>query len=210
MRDFASHQEAQRFLDAGIVGGIDQPLVDDLGATFGGDVGAQIAGRIAARIDIGRGPGNAGRIGQRGAAAIENRLGMAAAALIKRHIHVGLLQRAFGHLRLGALVQHGDDRADDFEMAQFLGGDVEQQILAARVGFAQPLREIAHGGGELAVGPAELFQQEGGEHGIGLGDPHGVLQALVVHEHIGSPRHPGAAHRSRRDGRARLQPLCGS
>ena len=86
-------------------------------------------------------------------------------------------------LRLGALVEHRDDRADHLEVAQLLGGDVHQHVLAARIVVAQPLREIAHRRRELAVGAAKLFEDQGAEHRIRLGYPDGILQALVVHEH---------------------------
>jgi len=52
MGDLAGHQETKRPLEIGIVGDVDETLVDDLGARFGGDVGAEIAGRIADRIDL--------------------------------------------------------------------------------------------------------------------------------------------------------------
>ena len=162
----------------------DQPLVDDLGAALGGNVGPQVAGRLAARIDVGRRPRHAGRIGERGTAAEQQRLGVAVAAGVQRAIEIGLRQRRLGELGLDALVEHGDDRADDFEMAQLLGGDVEQHVLAAGIVLAEALGEIAHGGGELAVGAAELLEQQRRQRGIGLADAHRVLQALVVHEHL--------------------------
>jgi len=40
MRDFARHQEAERFLDAGIGGDVDQAFIDDLGARFRRKVGS--------------------------------------------------------------------------------------------------------------------------------------------------------------------------
>ena len=40
---------------------------------------------------------------------------------------------ALGQLAFRALVQHGDDGADDLEVAELLGGDVEQHVLAAGV-----------------------------------------------------------------------------
>ena len=57
VRDFARHQKAQRFLDARIVGDVDQAFVDDLRACLRRDVGAQVGGRLADRVDIGGGPG---------------------------------------------------------------------------------------------------------------------------------------------------------
>jgi hypothetical protein len=46
VRDLAGHQEAERILDAGIVSDVNEPLVDDLGAALGRNVGAQIYGRL--------------------------------------------------------------------------------------------------------------------------------------------------------------------
>jgi hypothetical protein len=54
VRDLARHQEAERVLDAGIVGDIDQTLVDNFCPAFGGDIGAQIACRLASAVDVGR------------------------------------------------------------------------------------------------------------------------------------------------------------
>jgi hypothetical protein len=56
------------------------------------------------------------------------------APVILRYISASV--RPFGQLALGALVQHGDDGADHFQVAQLLGGDVEQHVLAARIVFA--------------------------------------------------------------------------
>ena len=81
MGDLPGQQEAECILQAGIVGDVDEALIDDFRPCLGGDVGAQIASRIADAVDIGRGPGNARRIDQRGTAAIEDRGGMAFAAL---------------------------------------------------------------------------------------------------------------------------------
>ena len=58
--------------------------------------------------------------------------------------------------------------ADDFEMAELLGADVHQQVLARRIVAVQALDGILHRGGELAVGAAELFEQHVAECGVGL------------------------------------------
>ena len=78
---------------------------------------------------------------------------MAVAALGQRHIEFRLGQRGFGELGLGALGEHRDDRADHFEVAEFLGRDVEQHVLAARILLGQGLREVAHRRRELALRP---------------------------------------------------------
>ena len=109
---------------------------------------------------------------------------MTVAAGVEGAIKVGLGQGRLGKLGLDSLVEHGDDRSDDFEMAQLLSGDVEKHVLAARIIFGQCLREVAHGCGQLAIGAAKLFEQKGSQRGIGFADAHGVLKPLVVHEHI--------------------------
>jgi len=72
-------------------------------------------------------------------------------------------------------------------MAELLGGDIEQQVLAARIVLGKSLREIAHGRSQLAVGAAELFEEQRGQRRIGFADSYRVLQPLVMHEHRASP-----------------------
>jgi hypothetical protein len=52
VRDLARHQELQRVLGAGVIGEVDQPLVDDLGAGFGGDVAAQVDIEFAGDLQV--------------------------------------------------------------------------------------------------------------------------------------------------------------
>ncbi len=181
--NLAGHQEAQSFLDPRIVRDVDQPFIDDLRPGLGGDVGAQVAGRFADGVDVGRRPRHARGVGQGRGPAIEDRLGMAVAALVDRHVELGFLEGAFGELALHAPVQHGDDTADDLQVAELLGGDIEQHVLAAGVLLGQGLGEIAHGRGQFALGTSELLEHEAGQGGIGFAHADGVLQSLVVHEH---------------------------
>jgi len=51
------------------------------------------------------------------------------------------------------------ERADDFQVAQFLGTDVHQEILALRIVAIQALDGILHRRGELAVRAAELLEE---------------------------------------------------
>jgi hypothetical protein len=64
---------------------------------------------------------------------------VAVAAGGQGHVQIGLGHRRLGQLALGALVQHGHDAADHLQVAQLLGGDVEQQVLAARIVLGQAL-----------------------------------------------------------------------
>ena len=75
------------------------------------------------------------------------------------------------------------ERADDLQMAQFLGADVHQKVFALWVVAVQPLNGILHRGGEFAVGAAELLEQHVAELRIGLIDTHGVHQLfhVVIH-----------------------------
>jgi hypothetical protein len=68
-------------------------------------------------------------------------------------------------------------------VAEFLGRDVEQQVFPAWIVFGETLGEVSHRSGELAIRPAELLQNERGEHRIRLGDADGILKPLVVHKH---------------------------
>jgi len=68
-------------------------------------------------------------------------------------------------------------------VAQLFRGDVEQQILAARIVFGDGLGEVPARGCQLALGPAELLEHQVGEARIRGGDTHGVLKSLVVNEH---------------------------
>jgi len=72
-------------------------------------------------------------------------------------------------------------------MAELLGGDIEQHVLAAGIVLGKSLREIPHGRSQLAVSAAELFEEQGGQRRIGLADSHRVLQPLAMHEHRVSP-----------------------
>ena len=125
---------------------------------------------------------------------------MALAAVEDVAHQLALLEGSLGHLRLDALAQHRDDTADHLQMAEFLGGDVEQHVLPIRIVFPYSLREIPHCGRKLAVRTAELLQHEGGQSGIGFRDTHRVHQSLVVNEHRTTPQrqlHQAAEARAR-------------
>ncbi len=103
---------------------------------------------------------------------------------------------AFGQLALGALVEHDDDMADHFQMAQLFGCDVEQEVFAAGIVLGQGLGKVAACRRQFTLGPAELFQHQVGETGIGFTDAHGVLQSLIVSKHSLTPRRNHTARRS--------------
>ena len=74
-------------------------------------------------------------------------------------------------------------RADDLEMAELLGADVHQQVLALRILAVQSLNRVLHRGGELAVSAAELFQQHVAELRVRRIDANRVHEFfhMVVH-----------------------------
>ena len=74
-------------------------------------------------------------------------------------------------------------RADDLEMTEFLGADIHQQVLAVGILAVESLNGILHGGGQLAVGAAELFKQHVAEPRVGLVDSDRIHQFfdVVVH-----------------------------
>ena len=62
VRDLTGHQELQRVLGPGIVAEVDEALVDDLGARFGGDVASKIDVEFARDLEVVRRPGIAHRV----------------------------------------------------------------------------------------------------------------------------------------------------
>ena len=86
---------------------------------------------------------------------------------------------------LHRLEMHAGQRSDDLQVAQLLGADVHQQILAGGVLAIDALDRILHGGGELAVGAAELLQSMLPKRGIRLVDADGVHELLDVMIHGG-------------------------
>jgi hypothetical protein len=56
VRNLAGHEELQRVLGAGIVGKLQQALVDDLRARFGGNVAAQVDVKFAGNLQVIRRP----------------------------------------------------------------------------------------------------------------------------------------------------------
>jgi hypothetical protein len=101
-----------------------------------------------------------------------------------------------------AVQQHRDGGSDDLEVAEFLGGDVHEEVVHFRVLLPQHkgLREVLQCGGEFTVGAAELLHEQRCESWIGLVDPHLELKILVMSEHLRLPARstgirPG--HRSR-------------
>ena len=151
---------------------VDQALIDDFGPRLRGDVAAQVDVEFAGDFQVVGGPGVAHGIEQIDAAAARD-----------RDQRIGF--RLLAH-RLHWLEVHACQRADDFQMAQFLGADIHQKIFALRIIAIEALDGILHGGGELAIGAAELFKQHVAETGIRLVYADGVhkLFDVMVHEHL--------------------------
>jgi hypothetical protein len=68
-------------------------------------------------------------------------------------------------------------------MAQLLGSDIEQHVFATRIIFADRLSEVPARGRQLALGAAELLEEEVRQARVRSGNADGVLQPLVVYEH---------------------------
>ena len=80
-----------------------------------------------------------------------------------------------------------DDGADHFQMAQLLRADIGQKALQLRIRHGKPLAEIAQGCAQFAVRPAVLRNNQRRQFGIGLLDPDGILQFLLIDKHYFSP-----------------------
>jgi hypothetical protein len=74
-------------------------------------------------------------------------------------------------------------RPDHLEVTQFLGADIHQKVLAGRVLAIESLDRVLHGGGELAIGAAELLQEHVAEFRVRLVDADRVheLFDVVIH-----------------------------
>ena len=104
-----------------------------------------------------------------------------------RHMMVSNVHGSFGKVE-GTVVFDGSNvagiKADAIELWTRLGvlpADVTPEYRA------EQLVAAAYCGGQLAVRAAELLQHHAGQLGIGLRDPDGILQPLVVHEHLRDP-----------------------
>jgi hypothetical protein len=75
---------------------------------------------------------------------------------------------------------HARQRADDFKMAQFLGTDVHQEILAVRILAIEPLNRILHRGRQLAIGASELFKEHIAKARVWFVDANSEHQFLHV------------------------------
>ena len=84
---------------------------------------------------------------------------------------------------LAPLFSMRDDGADDLEVAELLGGDVDQHVLATGIILGQVLGEVAARRRKFTLRTAELLEQQVGEAGIGFADANGVLKTLVVGKH---------------------------
>ena len=90
-------------------------------------------------------------------------------------------------VELHRLEMHARERADDFEMAQFFGADIHQQVFAGGIFAVESLDGILHRGRKFAVGAAELFEQHVAELRIRLVDADRVHELLDVMIHERAP-----------------------
>ena len=143
MRDFTRHQELQGLLRSLILGEADEPLIDNLGSGFGGNITAQIDGNITGDLEVIAGPGVSHRIKECNAAA---------PSYCDKWIRFRCFTLLFHRLQM-----HSDQRAYDFQMTQFFGSDIHKEILTRRVFAIHPLDGILHGRGEFTICPTELL-----------------------------------------------------
>ena len=85
----------------------------------------------------------------------------------KRAVQVGFVFHAFRQGAFGPFIEHANQRADNFKVAQLFGGYVHQHIFTARIVIAQALSKIPACGGQFALGPAELFRRRFASPGFG-------------------------------------------
>ena len=96
---------------------------------------------------------------------------------IKR-VGFGLFADGFQRLEM-----HAGQRTDDFQVAEFLGANIHQQILAPGIVAIEALDGVLHRGREFAVRAAELLKQHVAEARIWLVDPDRVHEFLNVMIH---------------------------
>ena len=77
-------------------------------------------------------------------------------------------------------------RADDLEMAEFLGADIHENVFSRSVIAVEPLNGVLHRRSEFAVSAAELFEEHVAEPRIGLVHTNGVHELLDVMVHAAS------------------------
>jgi hypothetical protein len=100
---------------------------------------------------------------------------------------------------------HACERSHDFEMAQFLGADIHQEILAPGVIAIQSLNGILHCGCKFAVSASELLQKHIAKTRIRFVDADRIHELLDVMIHgtpfLGvreRPAHPASRLKSAR------------
>ena len=95
---------------------------------------------------------------------------------------------AFSTVELHRLEVKAGKAADDFEVAEFLGADVHQEVFAVGIFAIEALDGVLHRRRELAVGTAELLKQHVAETRIGFVDANGVHKFfdVMIHDDLGA------------------------
>ena len=170
MGNLAGHQELQRVFRAGVVGEVDQALVDDLGSRFGGDVAAQVDVELAGDLQVIGRPGIPHRVTQGHAAAPGDGDQRVRFRSIAVELH-----------RLEVQAREG---ADDLEVAQFFRPDIHQEIFPFGILAVEPLHGVLHCRRKLPIRAAELLEQHVPELRVRRVDANRVhkLLHMVVHE----------------------------
>ena len=149
---------------------VEEALVDNFGARLGGDVAAQIHVQLSCNFQIVGRPGVAHGIEQADAASARD----CDQRIIGGSIPIPMLQR---------LEVHAGERANHLQVAELFRPNIHQQVFAIRIFTIETLYGVLHGGGEFAVGSAELFQKHIAEPGVRRSDIDGVheLFDVVIH-----------------------------
>ena len=76
-----------------------------------------------------------------------------------------------------------DNGTDHLEMPQFFCTNIRQQALQLVKGHTVALGQVAQGSTQFSVGAAVLGDDDGGQLGIRIADPDGILKLFVIKEH---------------------------
>src|SRR4051812_47426390 len=170
--DLTGHEELQSIDGAGIITKVDEPLINNFGPGFGGYVAAKIDIQLAGDLEIVSGPRIASGIVEVDATAASDRdqridFGSSSVLLCRFEVHAG-------------------ESANNFEMAEFFGADIHQQVFASHILAIQTLDGVLHRGGEFPVRAAKLLQEHLSETGVRSADIHGVHQFfyVVIHKSL--------------------------
>ncbi len=98
-------------------------------------------------------------------------------------VQIAFFFGAFSQIAFGPLIQHPDQRTDNFQMAEFLSGNIHQHIFAPRILITQPLSKVAACCCKFSLRATKLFKQEICQPRIRACNANGILQLFYMSEH---------------------------